>query len=358
LSLGRKKLEALGVDLPTLPITAVGSYAKPDDLKRARTQFGRGDIDRQELRSREEEATAMWMGFQNEIGVDVPVDGEMYRGDMVAYFAEEMDGFERGGLVRSYGNRFYRKPIITGEVRWRGPMTVDWWKFAQSLTERPVKGMLTGGYTVMDWSFNEFYPDRNAAALAFARELRKEVEALVEAGCKIIQVDEPAISVRADEIEVAIEATQITCEGIDAYFVTHALEYGYPQTVFPGVLRLAVDNFDMEFANSDFTFLEKLTGFGFDKDLSLGVLDVHTHITEPTDVIAGRIRRAAEILPVDTLWIDPDCGLKTRTVEEAMEKMRVIANATKTVRASLAHATPGHGAGAEATPQQSGDASG
>jgi 5-methyltetrahydropteroyltriglutamate--homocysteine methyltransferase len=332
---GREKLARLGIELPLLPITAVGSYAKPRALTQARAQFAAGKISRDELRRHEEEATAMWMGFQNEIGVDVPVDGEMYRGDMVAYFAEEMDGFETGGLVRAYGNRFYRKPIITGEVRWRGPITVEWWKFAQSMTDKPVKGMFTGGYTTMDWSFNEYYPDRRAAALALAREFRNEVEALIDAGCKIIQIDEPAVSVRADEVDVAIEAMRITTDGFDAYFITHALEYGYPETVFPDVLDLNVDNFDMEFANSDFAFLEGLKRFGFDKDLSLGVVDSHTHEIEPVDEIEARIRRAVEILPPETVWPDPDCGLKTRTVDETMAKMRAIAEATKRVRADL-----------------------
>ena len=335
MSKGRDKLKGLGIELPLLPITAVGSYAKPQSLTKARARFVKGDIDAQALKAEQEEATAMWMGFQNEIGVDVPVDGEMYRTDMVEFFAEEMDGFEIGDWVRSYGNRYYRKPIVTGEVRWRGPMTVDWWRFAQSLTDQPVKGMFTGGYTVMDWSFNEHYPDRKSTALALAAELRKEVEALVDAGCKIVQVDEPAVSVRPDEIDIAIEAMRITCEGIDAYFITHALEYGYPQTVFPDVLDLAVDNFDMEFANSDFVFLEKLKDFGFDKDLSLGVVDAHTHEIEPLEEVEARIRRATEILPPDTIWPDPDCGLKTRTVEESMAKMRVIANATKKVREEL-----------------------
>ncbi len=336
MSKGREKLSKLGIELPSLPITAVGSYAKPKELTKARARYVKGDITKDELRKHQEEATAMWMGFQNEIGVDVPVDGEMYRTDMVEFFAEEMDGFEIGDWVRSYGNRYYRKPIVTGEVRWRGPMTVDWWRYAQSLTDKPVKGMFTGGYTVMDWSFNEHYADRKATALALATELRKEVEALVDAGCKIIQVDEPAVSVRPDEIGIAIEAMDITCSGIDAYFITHALEYGYPETVFPDVLELRVDNFDMEFANSDFVFLEGLKRFGFDLDLSLGVVDSHTHETEPQDEVESRIRRAIEILPVDTIWPDPDCGLKTRTVEESMDKMRVVANATKQIRTELA----------------------
>ena len=333
--MSRDKLSALGIELPLLPVTAVGSYAKPSELVKARARYRNGKIAYDELRKYQEDATAMWMGFQNEIGVDVPVDGEMYRGDMVEYFAEELDGFEIGDWVRSYGNRYYRKPIVTGEIRWRGPITVDWWKFAQSLTDNPVKGMFTGGYTVMDWCFNEFYPDRRATALAIARELRKEAEALIEAGCRIIQVDEPTVSVRADEIDIAIEAMHITTDGLNAYFITHALEYGYPETAFPDVLGLAVDNFDMEFANSDFKFLRRLRDEGFDKDLSLGVVDVHTHVVESVDEVEARIRRAIEILPVETLWIDPDCGLKTRTIEEAQAKMRAIAEATKRVRSTL-----------------------
>jgi 5-methyltetrahydropteroyltriglutamate--homocysteine methyltransferase len=331
---GRRKLAHLGLDLPVLPITAVGSYPKPPALTKARAAFARKEIDRAELRALEEDATAMWIGFQNEIGVDVPVDGEMYRGDMVAYFAEEMDGFERGGLVRSYGNRFYRKPIITGEIHWRGPMTVDWWRFAQSLTEAPVKGMLTGGYTVMDWSFNEHYADRRSAAVAFAAELRNEVASLIEAGCRIIQIDEPALSVRADELEVAVECMRTTTEGLEAYFVTHAC-YGAFDTVFPGMLDLPVDNFDLEMANSDFDLVDAFRRHGFAKDISYGVVDIHTHQVESEEEVAERLRLATKVFEPETVWADPDCGLKTRTVEEAQAKMRTVAKAAKRVRAEL-----------------------
>lgn len=329
----REKLQRLGIELPPLPVTAVGSYAKPADLKRARTQHARGEIDRAELKRLEEEATAMWMGFQNEIGVDVAVDGEMYRGDMVAFFAEEMDGFEEGGLVRSYGNRYYRKPIITSEIRFREPMTVEWWKYAQSLTDAPVKGMLTGGYTVMDWSFNEHYPSRKHAALAFAAELRKEVEALVEAGCKIVQIDEPALSVRANELDVAIEAMRTTTEGIDAYFVTHAC-YGSFESIFPGMFRMPVDNFDLTTESYGISLVEMFATDGRG-DLSYGVVDPHSHVVEETDVVADRIRQALDLVDAEALWLDPDCGLKTRQVDEAQGKMRAIADAAKAVRAEL-----------------------
>src|SRR3990172_8337959 len=137
---------------------------------------------------------------------------------MVGYFAEHFKGFKGGGLVRSYGNRYYHKPIITSEIRWPGPFTVPWWEYAQNMTKKPVKGMLTGPYTIMDWSFNEFYPDRRAAAMAIGRELRKEVIALIKAGCKIIQIDEPALSVRAEELKVALDSMKVVTEGLDAYF--------------------------------------------------------------------------------------------------------------------------------------------
>jgi len=186
--MSRVKLKALGLDLPLLPTTAVGSYPKPPELLEARIQFQRGAISRERLEDLERRATEFWIRTQEELGMDVLVDGEMYRGDMVAYFAERLPGFEIGGLVRSYGNRYYHKPIIVGPVEWPGPMTVRWWQFAQSLTDRPVKGMLTGPYTMMDWSFNEYYPDRKSAALALARAIRREVEALIEAGARIIQI--------------------------------------------------------------------------------------------------------------------------------------------------------------------------
>ena len=128
-------------------------------------------------------------------------------------------------------------------------MTVGWWKKTQAMTRRPVKGMLTGAYTIMDWSFNEYYPGRQAAAVALAREIRKEVEALVEAGAKIIQVDEPAISVRPEELPVAIEAMHLVTDGLPAYFITHIC-YGAFEFIYPEMLQLPVDNFDLEMSNS------------------------------------------------------------------------------------------------------------
>ena len=250
---------------------------------------------------------------------------------MVAYFAERLPGFTEGGLVRAYGNRYYHKPIITGEVSWPGPVTVDSWQFAQSLTKKPVKGMLTGAYTIMDWSFNEHYPDRRSTAMALAAVIRKEVEALIAAGCKIVQIDEPALSVRSEELPIALEAMERTTKDLDGYFITHAC-YGEFDHIYPGMLDLAVDNFDLEMSNSDLDLLEIFRRHPFTKDISFGVVDVHSHRMEAPEAVRGRVEKALTILPKEIIWIDPDCGLKTRTVEQAIEKLRLCVEAAKSFR--------------------------
>jgi 5-methyltetrahydropteroyltriglutamate--homocysteine methyltransferase len=331
----REKLEKLGVELPLLPTTAVGSYPKSPELKAARSKFLRGEFTLEDLRPLEEKTTREWMETQEEIGLDVLVDGEMYRGDMATYFARNLDGFEISGLVRSYDNRYYRKPVIKGKVRWRGPITVDRWEFAQGLTEKPLKAILTGPYTMMDWSFNEYYPNRREACLDLARALHEEVKALADAGAKIIQVDEPASSARAEELpEFGIEAMQVVTEGVDAYFITHIC-YGAFEFIYPGMLKLPVDNFDLEMSNSELDLVELFREHPFTRDLSFGVVDVHSHVVEDREVVKDRIKRALEVLPPERLWIDPDCGLKTRTKEETVGKLRALVEATKEVRPEL-----------------------
>jgi len=330
----RKKLEELGIDVPMLQTSTVGSFPKPPELLAARAQARRGEITQKQLDEKAREATAFWMKQQEDIGLDILVDGEMYRGDMVAYFAEHFKGFKEGGLVRSYGNRYYHKPIVTGEVRWPGAITVDWWKYAQSLTSKPVKGMLTGPYTIMDWSFNEHYPNRRAVAMAIARELRKEVEALIKAGCKIIQIDEPALSVRPEELQVAIDAMAVVTKGLPAYFLTHVC-YGAFEFIYPRMLEMPVENFDLELSNSELDLLKMFSKHKFTKDISFGVYDVHSHKVDAPEVIKRRIAKALEVLKPEQIWIDPDCGLKTRTVDEAVAQLKSMQQATNEVRKGL-----------------------
>jgi 5-methyltetrahydropteroyltriglutamate--homocysteine methyltransferase len=332
--MSRAKLTALGLDLPLLPTSTVGSFPKPEYLTEARAKVARNAITRAELDRLERQATEYWIRTQEELGVDVLVDGEQYRGDMVAYFAETLRGFARGGLVRSYGNRYYHKPVIVGEVAWPGPITVDWWRWTQSLTARPVKGMLTGPYTIMDWSFDDHYPDRKAACLALAREVRKELAALLEAGAKIVQIDEPALSVRPEELPFAVEAMHAVVDGLPAYYIVHAC-FGAFETIYPGLLDLPVDNLDLAISHSALDLLAMFEKDPFTKDLSLGVLDVHHHAVEASDEVRGRIRRGLGLLPAERIWVDPDCGLKTRTVEEARGKLTAMMTAVREVRASL-----------------------
>ncbi|HMC09074.1 MAG TPA: methionine synthase [Actinomycetota bacterium] len=315
-------------------MTQVGSLPKPDYILEARSMAHRGLLTPEELLELEQRATQEWIEFQDEIGVDIVVDGEMYRGDMVAYFAEHLIGFEEGGLVRSYGNRYYRKPIATGPVTRPWPITVDWWRYAQSLTERPVKGMLTGPYTICDWSFNEYYDSREDMVMALAEVVAEEARDLEAAGCRYIQIDEPAVSTRVDELDLAIRGLGVATEGLTATTITHIC-YGDFHKAYPKILELPVDVIDLELANSNYDLLEDFRRHPFTKSIGLGVVDSHSGRTESVEEVVSGIRRALELIPPERVFVDPDCGLKTRTVDEAKAKLRVIRQAIDVVKAEL-----------------------
>lgn len=311
--------------------TTVGSFPKPPHLEKARNQFARGEISSDQLRQLEQLATIEVIRWQEEIGLDILVDGELYRGDMTTYFAELMDGFEISTPVRSYGNRYYRKPVATGKVRRTKPWTVEWWKFAQSQTKKPIKGMLTGPYTMMDWSFNEHYSSREALAMDLAEAIREEAMELAEAGAQFIQVDEPAVSVRPEELKLAVRALGRAVEGVKAKTITHIC-YGDFDVIYPALLDLPVDMIDLEMANSRYDLLDRFKQHRFTKEIGYGVLDVHSHRIETKEEIKQGILRGLEHLKPEQMYIDPDCGLKTRTVEEAREKLAVMVAAVREVR--------------------------
>ena len=320
--------------LPVLPTTSVGSFPKPEYLKKARSQALRGQIKDRKLRELEERATREWIHFQELIGMDILVDGEMYRGDMVTYFAETLKGFEISGFVRSYGNRYYRKPVVVDEVKRAKAITVEWYQFAQGLTKKPVKGMLTGPYTIMDWSFNEHYADRRELTLALAEVIHEEALDLEKAGAQYIQIDEPAVSVRPEELPLAVEAMGIVTQGLTAKTITHIC-YGDFEKIYPGLLEIPVDQVDLELSNSGFELLELFRKYPFTKDIGLGVIDVHSHVTETKEDVKRRIEKALQVFRPEQIYVDPDCGLKTREVDEAKEKLRVMVEATKEVRKAL-----------------------
>jgi len=317
--------------------TTVGSFGKPDYLQKARNANARGKLGESELTELERKATEEWIRRQERLDIDILVDGEMYRGDMVAYFAERLDGFRLGGLVRSYGNRYYHKPIIASKVSRPKPMTVDWFRYSQSLTDRPVKGMLTGPYTMLDWSYNEAYKTRRDAALALAEVVRQEAEDLQAAGARYIQIDEPAIHARPEEIDIAIEAMGVVTQNLDAKTVSHIC-YGDFAAIYPKVLELPVDQLDLAMANYGYRWLELFNKDPFTKELAIGIVDVHTHETESVATAAEGIRKGLRYVSKERLLPHPDCGLKTRSIEESEEKCRVVVEATKVVRKELAQA--------------------
>ncbi len=319
--------------MKALQTTSVGSFPKPEYLTRARTKASKGEISADELRILEEKATTEWLRFQEEIGIDILVDGEQYRGDMATYFAENLDGTEISGLVRSYGNRYYKKPIIVDELRRRGPISVDWFRFAQGQTKKPVKGMITGPYTMMDWSFDEYYGSREEACLAFAKLLHEEAVALESAGAKVIQVDEPALSTRFDELPLLVKAVGTVTKGLEASSVLHTC-YGNYNEIFEYFNKLPVDQLDLEMSNSGLDLLDRFKREHLKKEIAFGVVDVHSHVVEPESLIRERIEKALTIFAPSKLFIDPDCGLKTRSVEEAKAKLRNMTAATRAVRTS------------------------
>ena len=316
--------------------TAVGSYPKPDYINRARTQVARGDMEPSELRGLERQAIAHWVQIQDELGMDILVDGEMYRGDMVTYFSENMEGFRISGLVRSYGNRYYRKPIAVGPVGRGAAISVEWWQYAQGLTSKPVKGMLTGPYTMADWSFNEYYSTFEEFVLEMARVVHEEAIDLEKAGAQYIQIDEPAVSTRPEEMELASRALGIVTSDLNAFTITHIC-YGDFALVYDHLVNLPVNNLDLETANSNYDLLDvfREAPLPQDKSLSMGVSDVHTHLIEGVEEIKAGIKKGLELIPPERLYIDPDCGLKTRQEDEAVAKLRNIAQAVREVKQEL-----------------------
>lgn len=314
-----------------LETTSVGSFPKPPYLAKARTAHAKGDIRDEELAALERQATEEWIRIQEEIGIDILVHGEMERGDMTTYFAERLEGLGVSGLVRSYGNRYYRKPVIEAVPVRTKSMALEAYEYAQSLTKRPVKGMLTGPYTMVDWSFDEYFSSRRDAVMAMAEVIRDEVRDLEAAGARYIQIDEPAISTRPAEIGLAINAMKVVTEGIKAMTISHIC-YGDFATIYPRILELPVDQLDLEFANSNFANLGIFRHPKFTKKIAVGVVDVHSHVIESKEQVKDGIRRALEVFEPAQVMIDPDCGLKTRTVQEAIDKLRVMVDATGEIK--------------------------
>ncbi len=301
----------------------------------------RGEISESEFHKLVQPAIAKVIEDYLWAGVDILSDGEQAREDMVVYFAERMKGYQGGDWVRIFDNVYFRKPIITGRLEYAGPMAVMDWEYAQSISQgRPVKAILTGPYTMIDWSFDLTYGDRREAVLEMAKVLRREIEEFVRRGARYVQVDEPALSTRPyrEEAELLREALEIMLKGVDAKKIVHIC-FGRIEKIIPYALDFPVDQLDLEFKNSNFRLLPYLREYGYDKELGYGVIDVHSTRVESVKEIYEDIMRLVkmDILPPEKIYVDPDCGLKRLPREIARQKLRNMVEAARLARRELGY---------------------
>ncbi|MGH7572230.1 MAG: 5-methyltetrahydropteroyltriglutamate--homocysteine S-methyltransferase [Gemmatimonadota bacterium] len=329
--------------LPPLPTTVIGSFPQHGDVRARRRDHARGEITREAYESFLESEIAKAIRLQEEIGIDVVVHGEFERNDMVEYFGERMDGyaFTRHGWVQSYGSRYVKPPLLYGDIRRPRPITVEWWRYAQSCTERPVKGMLTGPVTMLQWSFVRDDQPRSETCLQLALTVGDEVLDLEAAGARVIQVDEPALReglpLRRDEwgpyLDWAIAAFRVATSAVGPETQIHThMCYSEFNDMIEHIAAMDADVLLIENARSDAELLLVFREFDYDHDIGPGVYDIHSPRIPSVDEMAARIRASAEVIPLERLWVNPDCGLKTRRYEEVVPALENMVAAATAVR--------------------------
>jgi 5-methyltetrahydropteroyltriglutamate--homocysteine methyltransferase len=334
--------------LPLLPTTTIGSFPQTSEVRKARAAFKKGDwsVDRYETFCREEIERAV--RFQEEIGVDVLVHGEYERTDMVEYFGEQLDGFEftADGWVQSYGTRCVKPPIIFGDISRPQPMTVRWSKYAQSLTKRPMKGMLTGPVTILQWSFVRDDQPHCNTAFQIALAVRDEAVDLEAAGIGVIQIDEPALreglpfhrNEWADYLKWAVEAFRLASSGVrdETQIHTHMC-YSEFNDIIEAIAALDADVISMEASRSNMELLDAFIKFKYPNEIGPGVYDIHSPRVPEIEEMMGRLQKAIRAIPIEQIWVNPDCGLKTRAWSEVHASLRNMVEAAKSLRRIVDH---------------------
>lgn len=329
--------------LPVLPTTTIGSYPQTSAIRVARAELRSGAIDAAEYERRMRSEIADVIELQERLGLDVLVHGEPERNDMVQYFAEQLDGFcaTQNGWVQSYGSRCVRPPILYGDVVRPAPMTVNWISYAQSLTDKPVKGMLTGPVTILAWSFVRDDQPLAETAAQVALAIRDETVDLESAGIAIIQVDEPALREllplrtkdQAAYLQWAVDAFRLSTSGIQDHTQIHThLCYSEFGEVIGAIAALDADVTSIEAARSHMEVLEDLTAAGFANSVGPGVYDIHSPRVPSTDEMTAALRDALKTIPAERLWVNPDCGLKTRRTDEVTASLAHLVAAAEEVR--------------------------
>jgi 5-methyltetrahydropteroyltriglutamate--homocysteine methyltransferase len=333
--------------LPKLPVTGIGSLPQTAEVRALRASLARGTIDQAAHDAAMERLTADAVRWQEEIGVDVPVHGEFERNDMVKYFAEQLSGyaFTKHGWVQSYGSRCVAPPIIWGDVSRPHPMTLRWSAYAQSLTTRPMKGMLTGPVTMLNWSFVRDDLPREIVCRQIALAIRDEVADLEAAGIGIIQIDEPAIreglplrqADRPDYLRWAVECFRLSAAVVrdETQIHTHMC-YSEFNDIIAEIAAMDADVISIETARSDMDLLGAFENFAYPNEIGPGVWDIHSPRVPGAAEMAGLLRLAARRIPAERLWVNPDCGCKTRGWAEVRPAMANLVTAARQLRAELA----------------------
>ncbi|RZD73251.1 5-methyltetrahydropteroyltriglutamate--homocysteine S-methyltransferase [Streptomyces albidoflavus] len=332
--------------LPLLPTTTIGSFPQTGEVRAARADLRAGRIDAAGYEERIAAEIAEVIAFQEKAGIDVLVHGEAERNDMVQYFAEQLTGYlaTQHGWVQSYGTRYVRPPVLAGDISRPAPMTVGWTTYAQSLTERPVKGMLTGPVTMLAWSFVRDDQPLGETAAQVALALRDEVADLEAAGTPVIQVDEPALRetlpLRAADrpayLEWATRAFRLTTGGVAPATQIHThMCYAEFGDIVQAIDDLDADVISLEAARSHMEVAHELAAHGYPREAGPGVYDIHSPRVPGAEEAAALLREGLAAIPAERLWVNPDCGLKTRGWPETRASLENLVAAARTVRAAL-----------------------
>ncbi|MEH2080327.1 MAG: 5-methyltetrahydropteroyltriglutamate--homocysteine S-methyltransferase [Nostoc sp.] len=338
------------ISLPLFPTTTIGSFPQTSEVRQLRMRYKRGELSQSEYETAIDVQVAESIKLQEELGLDVLVHGEFERTDMVEFFGQQLSGFAftENGWVQSYGSRYVRPPIIYGDVVRTAPMTVREFQAAQSLTEKPVKGMLTAPVTILNWSYPRTDISKSEQAFQIALALRDEVADLEAAGAKVIQVDEPALR---EGLPLKVERwNEYLSWAVDAFRLATAI--AQPQTqihthmcycefgdIIKDIERLDADVISIENSRSNNQTLREITEGGYSHQVGNGVYDIHSPVVPTTEQILQQLRTGIANLPVKQIWVNPDCGLKTRRWSEVIPALKNMVEATKVLREEV-NATP------------------
>lgn len=346
----RKKLQQADLNLPSFTTTTIGSFPQTAEIRNARASFKRGELSEADYNAAMKKEIEGVVRYQEQAGIDVLVHGEAERNDMVEYFGEQLEGFtfSKNGWVQSYGSRYVKPPIIYGDVSRPSPMTVSWSSYAQSLTKLPMKGMLTGPITILCWSFVRNDQSREQTAKQIALAIRDEVADLEKAGIKIIQIDEPALreglplreSDRADYLAWAVEAFRLSASPVSDTTQIHThMCYAEFNDIIDSIGALDADVISIETSRSQMELLDAFGTYKYPNDIGPGVYDIHSPRIPSVSEMVTLLDKAVNVIPPAQIWVNPDCGLKTRGWPETKAALENLVKAAKELRDKYANET-------------------